>query len=134
MDRELLNIDSMLSLKQDLIISHLFVSYTKLIWHQPVLRPSVEVFDLHNPNSILLIISIKPKMSWFKFKGQARIQTTATFALANLEKFVSEKSGKRCQKSGKYWIKLGNRKILKRFIFLLYPRLNKEFWWETFIM
>ena len=43
-------------------------------------------------------------MSWFKFKGQARIQTTATFALANLEKFVSEKSGKRCEKLGKYWI------------------------------
>ena len=80
----------MISLKRDLIISHLFVSYTKLIWRQPVLRPSVEVFDLHNPNSILLIISIKPKMSWFKFKGQARIQTTATFALANLEKFVRE--------------------------------------------
>ena len=41
-------------------------------------------------------------MSWFKFIGQARIQTTATFALANLEKFVSEKSGKRCEKSGKH--------------------------------
>ena len=48
---------------------------------------------------------------------QARIQTIATFALADLEKnFVCEKSGKRCKKSGKHWIKSG--------IFFLYPRLN----------
>ena len=31
-----------LLLKRGLIISHLFVSYTKLIWRQPVLRPSVD--------------------------------------------------------------------------------------------
>ena len=29
-------------LKSGFIISHLFVSYTKLIWRQPVLRPSVD--------------------------------------------------------------------------------------------
>ena len=48
---------------------------------------------------------------------QARIQTTATFALANLEKFTkSAPSGKRCDKSGKHWNKSGNRNILRRFI------------------
>ena len=31
--------------------------------------------------------------------------------------FVSEKSGKRCEKSGKYWIKSGNREILRWSIF-----------------
>ena len=42
---------------------------------------------------------------------QARNQTTATFAIANLEKFtVSEKLGKYC-------IESGNREILRRFIF-----------------
>ena len=55
----------------------------------------------------------------------AQIQTTATFALANFEKFtVNEKSGKRCDKSGKHWIKSGNQENLRRFIFFLYPRLN----------
>ena len=29
-------------LERGLIIFHLFVSYTKLIWSQPVLRPSVD--------------------------------------------------------------------------------------------
>ena len=49
---------------------------------------------------------------------QAWIQTTATFAhLRTLKNFVIEKSGKRCEKSGKYWIKSGNREILRRFIF-----------------
>ena len=48
---------------------------------------------------------------------QARIQTSATFAVADLEKFSSEKSGK-------HWIKSENRGILRRFIFFLYPRLN----------
>ena len=60
---------------------------------------------------------------------QARIQTTATFALAKLEK-----SGKRCEKSGKYWIK-SEEEILRRFIFfpvsapvyyLLYEKMYKE--------
>ena len=38
--------------------------------------------------------------------NQERIQTTTTLALANLEKFTkSALSGKRCEKSGKYWIK-----------------------------
>ena len=55
---------------------------------------------------------------------RARIQTTATFGLVNLENFVSEKSGKRCEKSGRYWIKSENREILRRFIFFLYPRLH----------
>ena len=36
--------------------------------------------------------------------------------LLTLNNFVSEKSGK-------HWIKLGNREILRRFIFFLYPRL-----------
>ena len=36
--------------------------------------------------------------------------------LWTLKNFVSEKSGK-------YWIKSGNREILRRFIFYLYPRL-----------
>ena len=37
--------------------------------------------------------------------------------LRTLKNFVSEKSGKRCKKSGKYWIKSINREILRRFIF-----------------
>ena len=36
-----------------------------------------------------------------KYDYQARIQTTATSALANMENFVSYKSGKPCEKSGK---------------------------------
>ena len=44
--------------------------------------------------------------------------------LRTLKNFVSEKSGKRCEKSGKHEIKLGNREILRRLIFFfLYPRL-----------
>ena len=37
--------------------------------------------------------------------------------------YYMKKSGKRCEKSGKYWIKSGNREILRRFIFFLYLRL-----------
>ena len=37
--------------------------------------------------------------------------------LRTLKDFVSEKSGKLCKKSGKYWIKSRNREILRRFIF-----------------
>ena len=37
--------------------------------------------------------------------------------LRTLKNFVSEKSGKRCEKLGKYWTKSGNREILRRFIF-----------------
>ena len=54
---------------------------------------------------------------------QVRIQTTATFALANLEKFSSGKSGKRYEKSGKHCIKSGNREVLKRCISFLYVML-----------
>ena len=35
------------------------------------------------------------------------------FALANLENFVIEKSGKRCKKSGRHQIKSGNREIVE---------------------
>ena len=48
----------------------------------------------------MLIIDVRTPSFITKIKDyqQARIQTTATFALANLEKFtVSEKSGKRCE-------------------------------------
>ena len=38
-----------------------------------------------------------------------------------LKDFVGEKSGKRCEKSGKYWIKSGDREI-----FFLYPRLKSH--------
>ena len=44
-----------------------------------------------------------------------------------LKNFVSEKSGKRCEKSGKYWTKSGNREILRRFISFLYPHLTPVF-------
>ena len=44
--------------------------------------------------------------------------------LRTLKNFVSEKSGKRFEKSGKYCIKSGNREISRRFIFFLYPRLE----------
>ena len=37
--------------------------------------------------------------------------------MRTLKNFDSEKSGKRCEKSGKHWIKPGNREILRRFIF-----------------
>ena len=40
--------------------------------------------------------------------------------LRTLKNFVSEKLGKRCEKSGKHLIKSGNREILRRFIFFLY--------------
>ena len=41
-----------------------------------------------------------------------------------LKSFVSEKSGK-------HWIKSGNREILRRFIFFLYPHLH---WNKTFTL
>ena len=37
--------------------------------------------------------------------------------LRTLKNFVSEKLGKRCEESGKHWIKSGNREILRRLIF-----------------
>ena len=37
--------------------------------------------------------------------------------LRTLKNFVSEKSGKRCEKSGKHLIKSGNRETLRRLIF-----------------
>ena len=37
--------------------------------------------------------------------------------LQTLKSFVSIKSGKSCEKSGKYWIKSGYRENLRRFIF-----------------
>ena len=44
--------------------------------------------------------------------------------LRTLLKFTkSALSGKRSEKTGKHWIKSGNRKILRRLIFFLYPRL-----------
>ena len=39
---KLLFLSTLVSLKRGLIISHLFVSYTKLIWPQPALRSSVD--------------------------------------------------------------------------------------------
>ena len=62
---------------------------------------------------------------------QARIQTTATFAHANLEKFCQWKIGETLWKSGKYWIKSGNREILRSFIFFLYPRLIVLFFFHN---
>ena len=47
--------------------------------------------------------------------------------LRTLKIFVSEKSGK-------YWIKSGNREILRGFIFFLYPRLHSlEFYFTLSI-
>ena len=44
--------------------------------------------------------------------------------LPTLKNLFNEKSGKRGEKSGKYLIKSGNREILRRLIFFLYPRLE----------
>ena len=43
--------------------------------------------------------------------------------LRTLKNFVSEKSGKRFEESGKHWIESRNREIFRRLIFFLYPRL-----------
>ena len=52
---------------------------------------------------------------WFRLPQRSHLRT--------LKNFVSEKSGKLCKKSGKYWIKSGNWEILRRFIFFLYLHL-----------
>ena len=65
---------------------------------------------------LVLILELKNIAFVYLFEvEQARIQTTATFALANLENFVREKSGKRCEKSDKHLIKSGNFKEVNFF-------------------
>ena len=69
----------------------------------------------------LFINSLIPQYLYFYRRGFRLPQRSH---LRTLKNFVSEKSGKRCEKSGKHEIKLGNREILRRLIFFfLYPRL-----------
>ena len=46
---------------------------------------------------------------WFRLPQRSHLRTLKNFAI--------EKSCKLCEKSGKYWIKSGDREILRRFIF-----------------
>ena len=46
--------------------------------------------------------------------------------LRTLKNLLKVHFGKRCEKSGNHWIKSGNRKISRRFIFLLYPRYIRD--------
>ena len=94
----------------------------------------VERLYLHWKKSFFLVIY---QQRGFRLSQRSHLRT--------LNNFVSEKSGKRCEKSGetlwksrkcfeesgkhceksgKCWIKSGNQKILRRFIFFLYPRLE----------
>ena len=57
-------------------------------------------------------------------KVRRRFRLPQRSHLRTLKNFVREKSGKLCEKSGRYWIKSRNREILRRFIFFLYPRLK----------
>ena len=62
----------------------------------------------------LFINSLIPQYLYFYRRGFRLPQRSH---LRTLKNFVSEKSGKRCEKSGKHEIKLGNREILRRLIF-----------------
>ena len=72
-----------------------------------------------------LITFLTPNRRGFRLPQRSYLRT--------LKKFVSEKSGKRCKKSGKHRIKSGNWEILRRLIFFLYPRLPKYITWHIII-
>ena len=72
-------------------------------------------------NSIYLLVDC---INSFYIRTRCGFRLPQRSHLRTLKNFVSEKSGKRCENSGKHWIKSGNREISRRFIFFLYLRLK----------